>query len=135
ASEPAPAALTVEGTRARLFQYLRETLAAAAQNPPVVLLIDDVQWADELTLRFLLSLRSDFFAATPLMILATQRSEEDHPLVGELARAPSTDVIDLPRLDGEGVRAMVADMLALPEVPAALVESLVGDSDGVPFHV
>ncbi len=135
ASELAPAALTVEGTRARLFQYLRETMSSAATNPPLVLLIDDIQWADELTLRFLLSLRADFFGSTPLMILATQRSEETHPLVDELAREPSTDVFDLTRLDAGGVRAMVADMLALPEVPTALVDSLVGQSDGMPFHV
>ena len=135
AAAPAPAALTVEGTRARLFQYLRETLAAVADQAPLVLLVDDVQWADELTLRFFLSLRDDFFAHHPVMILATQRSEEDHPLVAELAGGATTDVIDLHQLDNDGVRAMVADMLALPEVPAVLVESLVGQSDGVPFHV
>ncbi len=129
-----PVALSVDGTRARLFQHLRETLQALAASGPVILLVDDVQWADELTLRFLLSLRRTLFAATPVLVLCTQRSEVAGELVDELAAQPTTEVIDLPRLDAAAIHAMVADMLALPDLPAALVTSLVEPSAGVPFH-
>ena len=132
-SQP-PAPLTVEGTRARLFESLRETLCALAGSGPLLLLIDDVQWADELTLRFLLSLRSELFAATPLLVLCTQRSEAPNPLVDELAALSSTEVLDLPRLAAAAIHTMVADMLALPDIPPALVSSLVGPGAGVPFH-
>jgi serine/threonine protein kinase/tetratricopeptide (TPR) repeat protein len=133
ASQPPPS-LTVEGTRARLFQYLRETVRAMASPGPLLLLVDDIQWADELTLRFLLSLRSELFAATPVLVMCTQRSEEPSALVDELAALPSTDVIELPRLDTAAIHTMIADMLALPDIPPALVASLVGPSAGVPFH-
>ena len=132
-SQPPPS-LTVDGTRARLFQYLRETVRAVAATGPLLLLVDDIQWADELTLRFLLSLRPELFATTPVLLLCTQRSEAPNPLVDELAALPSTDRIDLPRLDAAAIHTMIADMLALPDIPPALVTSLVGPSAGVPFH-
>jgi predicted ATPase len=72
--------------RLRLFQKVREVLASS----PMLLLLEDVHWADEATLdivRFL----GRRLAGAPLMILATFRSEEvagDHPLtmvMGDLA--------------------------------------------------
>lgn len=132
-SQPPPS-LTVEGTRARLFHCLRETVRALAATGPLLLLVDDVQWADELTLRFLLSLRAELFASTPVLILCTQRSEAPNPLVDELVALSTTDVFELPRLDAAAIHAMVSDMLALPDIPPALVTSLVGPSAGVPFH-
>ncbi len=131
---PAPPALTVEGTRSRLYQYLRETLEAFTDTGPVILLVDDLQWADELTLRFLVSLRGPTFDSRPLLVLATQRAEMPHPLLDELIALPSTEVIELPRLDEAGIHAMVSDMLALPDLPPALVSTLVTPSAGVPFH-
>lgn len=130
-----PPALSVEGTRARLFHCLRETLRALADDSPLVLLVDDVQWADELTLRFLDSLGADFFAATPAVILATHRTEEPNPIVDELRARPDTVVLDVGELGGDDVRAMVGDMLALREVPRPLHERLAGQAGGVPFHV
>ena len=134
ADGPAPSALTVEGTRARLFQYLRETFEAFAGLGPLVFLVDDVQWADELTLRFFLSLRAPWFADHHVLIMFTQRAEAPNPLVDELAAGATTEVFELPRLDEAGILAMVSDMLALPDIPPALVTSLVAPSQGVPFH-
>ena len=131
---PAPQALTVEGTRARLFQYLRETIEAMSAMAPLVLLVDDVQWADELTLRFFLSLRPAWFGEHPVLLLFTQRAEAPSALVDELVAMSTTELFRLPRLDEAGIHAMVSDMLALPDVPPALVTSLVGPSAGVPFH-
>ncbi len=135
AEQPPPPVLSVESTRARLFHYLRDTLRALAEVGPVVLLVDDVQWADELTLRFLASLGTDFFATVPVLVLVTHRSEEPHPIVDELRARPDAVVLDVAELGPEDVRAMVGDMLALREVPRPLFETLAGQAGGVPFHV
>src|SRR6201986_2328314 len=73
-------------SRLRLFRNVREGLAGA----PMLLLLEEVHWADEATLDILRYLGRRL-AGVRLMILATFRSEEvgrDHPLtavMGDLA--------------------------------------------------
>jgi predicted ATPase len=50
---PEPAELPADAARLRLFHFLAETLAALAEQTEVLLILDDLQWADELTLGFL----------------------------------------------------------------------------------
>ncbi|MBL8621627.1 MAG: protein kinase [Myxococcales bacterium] len=135
ASLPPPPLLSVEGTRARLFHALRETLCALAADGPLLLLLDDVQWADELTLRFLASLSPELLAHTPLALLLTRRTEVAQPLATALAARPDAVAIAVGELAGAEVRAMVGDMLALHEVPAPLFGTLAAQAGGVPFHV
>jgi predicted ATPase len=58
-------------TRLRLLRRIRDTLTAA----PTLLILEDVQWADEATLDVLRFLGRRL-AGTPLLIVATFRSEE-----------------------------------------------------------
>jgi AAA ATPase domain len=77
-------------SRLRLFQQVRGVLSES----PVLLLVEDVHWADEATLDILRFLGRRL-AGIRLLILATFRSEEvggDHPLtvvMGELAALPT----------------------------------------------
>ena len=76
-------------SRFRLFQQVRGVLAES----PILLLLEDVHWADEATLDILRFLGRRL-AGIRLLILATFRSEEvggDHPLtvvMGDLAALP-----------------------------------------------
>lgn len=140
AALPAPPLLSVEGTRARLFHALRETLCALAADGPLLLLIDDAQWADELTLRFLASLSPELLAHTPIALLLTRRAElagagSSAPILAALAARPDAVAIAVGELAGAEVRAMVGDMLALHDVPAPLFGTLAAQAGGVPFHV
>jgi hypothetical protein len=49
---PEPAELTPEAARLRLHEALHQTLLAFAGSEPLLLILDDLQWADELTLGF-----------------------------------------------------------------------------------
>jgi hypothetical protein len=64
----------VPASRLRLFRQVRDALSAS----PVLLLIEDVHWADEATLDILRFLGRRL-AGTRLMILATFRSEPARP--------------------------------------------------------
>jgi serine/threonine protein kinase len=70
-----PTSLTVEGARQRLFKCLSETLAAFAQENPLILVLDDLGWADELSLDYLRSLSVEYLESTPVFILGTYRTE------------------------------------------------------------
>jgi DNA-binding CsgD family transcriptional regulator/Tfp pilus assembly protein PilF len=95
-------------SRLRLFRKVREALSQSA----MVLLLEDVHWADEATLDVLRFLGRRL-GGSRLMILATFRSEEvgrDHPLtmvLGELAGLPGVIRMQLPALSAAGVRHLV----------------------------
>jgi len=142
----AAAGLEAGTTRFRLFQQVRGMLSRA----PMLLLLEDVHWADEATLDILRFLGRRL-AGMQLMIVATFRSEEadgDHPLtivMGELAALPGVVRMELPSLTLNGVRRLVNDAssgLDAEEVyrrtggnPFYVTEVLAADSGHVPVTV
>jgi serine/threonine protein kinase len=134
-AHPAPPELPPEAARERLLAELGATLAAFAERAPVLLVIDDLQWADELSLRFLGSLTADTLAARGLVVLAAYRSEEASEALRAVVGAPHARELTVGRLDEDGTAALVGHMLAMPAPPAPFVRFLVGHSEGNPFFV
>ncbi|MGN6176366.1 MAG: ATP-binding protein, partial [Streptosporangiaceae bacterium] len=97
-------------SRLRRFQQVRDVLAQG----PMLLLLEDVHWADEATLE-VLRFMGRRLGGTRLMILATFRSEEvdrDHPLtvvMGDLATLPGVVRMQLPAFSPAGVRQLLDD--------------------------
>src|SRR5262249_28776842 len=79
---PAPPPLDSEQARFRLFDAITRFLARAADARPLVLILDDIHWADKpslLLLRFLAREMSE----SRLLVVATYRDVEvsrEHPL-------------------------------------------------------
>jgi serine/threonine protein kinase/tetratricopeptide (TPR) repeat protein len=134
-SGPPPVALSVDHARQRLFASLSEAIAAFAREQPVLWVIDDLGWADELSLDFLASLTPAYLESTPLFILGTYRPEDVAERVAFLARLPSVSHLTLSRLSEEAVASMIADMLALPEPRQDFVEFVTQQAEGNPFFV
>ena len=131
--QPAPLPLPPEAARARLFTYLAETLFAFAAEQPLFLIVDDLQWADELSLAFLHSLSPALLAKVPLLLVCTYRSEEaGDPIRALAARATA---IRLELLDDATIRSIVRDMLAFGAPPEPFVRFLTRHTDGNPFFV
>ena len=132
----APAPLPQAAARSRLFRSLSETLAAYTAAVPTLLVVDDLQWADELTCAFF-----EHLAAAPLtadmrlVVLGTYRSEERTPALEKLLAAEHTVGFTLSRLSTNYVGAMVAGMLSLSNPPAAFVRFLADKTEGNPFFL
>src|SRR5690348_1441721 len=86
-------AMALEGSQARLFEQVLALLVTAAQEAPLVLVIEDLHWADPSTRAFLAFLVR---AARPerLVLIASYRSDEVYgrkhpvrPFVHELERS------------------------------------------------
>ncbi|MFC1854111.1 serine/threonine protein kinase, partial [candidate division CSSED10-310 bacterium] len=74
---PEPDVLPGPLAKQRLFHALFETLKALGARHPLILIIDDVHWADDLVLGFLeFVLHAEFCEHHPLLILTTFRTEE-----------------------------------------------------------
>lgn len=130
-----PIPLEVEPSRKRLFAYLSQTIAALADEQPLLWVLDDLQWADELSLAFLGTLTGEHLAQTPLLVLCTYRTEEQNDAVSKIAQLSHTKHVLLPRLGREAVHSIVSDMLALRKLPYDFVEFLSRQSEGNPFFV
>jgi serine/threonine protein kinase/tetratricopeptide (TPR) repeat protein len=134
-SMPPPMPLAVDASRRRLFKYLSETLAAFARVQPLLWVIDDLGWADDLSLAFLQSLTPEYLEQTPVLILCTYRSEEATDAVTAIAAQEHVTHVQLPRLGQEAVSTMVGDMLALHERRDDFVEFVARQAEGNPFFV
>jgi eukaryotic-like serine/threonine-protein kinase len=132
---PRPPELPPEAARYRLRTALAETLAAFAKQRPVLLLLDDLQWADENSRAVLEHLDEGYFADAPVVLLGTYRTEEMSASLAALVSASWAARLELGRLDGHAVGRMVRDMLAMDEPPEAFVRYLLEQSEGNPFFI
>lgn len=129
-----PAPLPTQEARQRLLEAAVYTLSAFAAEQPLLLVLDDLQWADELSLGVLEQLLRRGLERLPLVVLGTCRSEEDEPLRA-LERLPGLLHRRVERLYTQDVADMVSGMLALPGPPQAFVDFLARQSEGNPFFV
>ncbi len=118
----------LEHERNQLLGGLTSAVFELAQNRPLVVLIDDVQWIDPSTLELVQMLveQSD---ADRLLVLATARPEF-HPPWSEHDHHHQ---INLGRLDQDEVRALVINAMGDNDLPQATIESLLDRADGVPL--
>jgi class 3 adenylate cyclase/tetratricopeptide (TPR) repeat protein len=126
----APSALTAEQQRRRLLATLVEWLLGATRSQPLVIVIEDLHWADPSTLE-LIQLLAQQGAAARLLLLCTARSEfrPEWPL-----RAHHTQIA-LSRLNARHVRAMIAQVAAQSALANQTLDAVVERTSGVPLFV
>ncbi|MBI2571626.1 MAG: protein kinase [Candidatus Schekmanbacteria bacterium] len=133
-----PAELSAEEGRRRVVTGLWQAILRYHRGQAVLVVLDDLQWADELTLAVVehaLALRAGDVARLDddhgcgCGVLATFRAEEVSAAVRRLAEHPRAMRVELPCLDEASVGAMIREMLAMSDVPArfsALVQRCTG---------
>ncbi|CAN5327247.1 hypothetical protein BH09GEM1_BH09GEM1_41050 [soil metagenome] len=136
---PAPMELPPDQQRHLLFTRYREYAERSAQNVPVVLLFDDLHWADESTLQLLEHL-APHFARQRILALGTYRDVElevGRPFaksLERLLRQRLAERITLRRMPEGDVAALLAT-LGAPEPPLALVDAIYRATEGNPFFI
>jgi DNA-binding CsgD family transcriptional regulator len=125
--------------RFRMFEAIRRLLAGACEHQPLVLVLDDLHWADAPSLRLLEFLAPEI-ADIALMLVGTYRATElsrQHPLsntLGGLARAPHIARVNLAGLSVEEAQAFItAACGAMP--PAWFIRSLHQQTEGNPLFL
>jgi DNA-binding CsgD family transcriptional regulator/tetratricopeptide (TPR) repeat protein len=122
---------------ARLLSLAAEALRAVAEQLPVVVVVEDLHWADAST-RGLVSYLARALRRDRVLLLATVRAEELDParpvaeLIAEMARAPHAERLVLRPLDRDEVAAQVRAITGVAP-PAATVDRMVARAAGNPF--
>ncbi|HYQ01866.1 MAG TPA: AAA family ATPase [Polyangiaceae bacterium] len=119
--------------RARVFRSLTEVLERLGRERPLLLVLDDLHWADDLTLAYLRSEAIRALRGARVMVLGTFRNEQVDESLRLAAEAEPESLVRLSRLDLQATRAMLRDMLASELVPEGLDELLHRHSEGNPF--
>ena len=127
--------LDERASRERLLSAVVSTLLAFARERPLALVLDDLQWADELSLDALLRLADGRLASEPLTVIAAWRAEEETPALERLAELPAVDRCAMGLLDEHGVGKMIAGMLSLTAPPASLSAPIHQRTGGNPLFV
>ena len=125
--------------RTRVFVALRDLIRSMSTAAPVVLVLEDMHWADEASLALLRHL-AIYLRSDRVLIVATYRSDElhrRHPLTRELAalqRDRLVTKVDLRRLDRGETVTLIATTLGVPTtIPDTLVDAIYRRCDGNPF--
>jgi eukaryotic-like serine/threonine-protein kinase len=136
--EPATGGDTEEA-RFRLFDSVTSLLLAVARDRPLVIVLDDLHWADEPSL-LLLRFAARELASSGLLILGTYRDVElgrHHPLarvLGEISGLEGSARIPLKGLSVAAVERYI-EMTAGAAAPLGLPETVQQRTDGNPFFV
>ncbi len=128
-----------ETARARLFEQFLTLLERLAEQRPLILIIEDIHWADRSSRDLIAFLSRNLLVPQVLMVL-TYRSDELHrqhplrPVLASLIRAEGVLRLDLPRLTREEVAAQMAGILGTtPEY--ASIQEVYDRSEGIPLFV
>jgi len=123
----------------RLANAVTSLLRATAADTPLLVILDDLQWADAESLQVLAFLATEL-GESRVLIAATYRDDEigrSHPLapsLATLARTPSAEMITLKALSREAAGILVEELCGgVP--PDGLVDQVLSRGAGNPYFV
>lgn len=128
-----------EVSASRLHDAIAVLLEAYARTAPLVVMIEDLHWADDSTLTMLRFLMRAI-ANARLLIVASVRSEDvgrgtpAHTFLAESERARLLERVELTRLDRQQVRDL-AESLRERALDDDALERVFDRTEGVPFFV
>ena len=125
--------------RSELFEAVYRALERLAASRPLLVVIEDVHWADPSTRELLTFLFTRTFSV-PVVIVASYRSDDlhrRHPLrriVAEWARLRGVTRLNLGGLDDAGARSLI-DALHPGQIPESDVHTIISRAEGNAFFI
>ncbi len=133
------AALSSDVRQEALFSLLAEMARWEAQQRPLLLIVDNVQWMDEASQQLTMALARGAVSAAPILLLLLERVERDGAAtrLAALAQLPGYGAVHLNELQEGTVADLAAERLpGTGAPPAPLLVSVVHQvSRGNPFIV
>ncbi len=128
-----------ESDRRTIFEAIRSSFAQLAGDELLVVILDDLQWADEVSLELLASI-APALRQMRALVIATYRSEglpRDHMLRwlrNELRRGGELEELVLDPLDTDEIGALLGELLPTRPAPS-LVRTIQDRTQGSPFFI
>lgn len=134
--------VSVEGQedQQRLFRAVTGILAAISETMPVAILLDDLHWADDSSLKLLQHL-ARYTHGHRVLLFGTYRDVDvhrQHPLEAallDLGREQLVEEIEVRRLDLEGTKALMAEFIGDKEDLTDLIALVHRRTEGNAFFI
>ena len=132
-----PPAMSPEAQRYRLFEAVTAMLSTASRRVPILIVFDDLHWADKTTLLLLRHVMRSAGAARFAIVATYRESELDrsHPLpgmLGALRGEHNVTRVSLRGLDVATIGGLVAGMVGR-DAPPQLARFVAESTEGNPF--
>ncbi len=129
------------GSQAALFDAMAGFFSSVATQRPLLLVLDDLHWADQASLDFFRFLARQI-AIQRVLLVATYRSDELHrrhplyPLLPVFVREAGAERLDVRPLDQAGHRTLIQERYALSEHEQDQLEHYLSEhAEGNPLYV
>ncbi|MCA6118121.1 AAA family ATPase [Bradyrhizobium sp. WSM 1738] len=125
-----PLGLNPVQQRRQTFAALLDQLEGLARQQPVLIVCEDMHWADATTLE-LFDLAVDRIRGLPILALMTFRPEFEPPWAG----LANVSVLRLDRLDRQDARALVEQVTVGRQLPGEMMRQIIDRTDGIPLFI
>jgi eukaryotic-like serine/threonine-protein kinase len=133
-TQTAPDTLPGAASTERVLEAFLKTLRRFTELGPLAVVLDDMHWSDELSLRLVEHVNAGFLVGLPLVVILAYRPDEASDALRQIGSLPHVQNLELCRLSSSEVRQMAHDMLGV-SAPEPLEAVLVTGSEGIPFFV
>ncbi|HMM91955.1 adenylate/guanylate cyclase domain-containing protein [Bradyrhizobium sp.] len=125
-----PLGLNPVQQRRQTFAALLDQLEGLARQLPVLIVCEDLHWADATTLE-LFDLAVDRIRGLPILALMTFRPEYEPPWTG----LANISLLKLDRLDRRDTRALVEQVTIGRQLPGDMMKQIIDRTDGIPLFI
>jgi len=142
---PAPfEKIDLKEERSRMFETISQLISSIAERTPLLLFLDDLQWADNASLQLLHYVARNVQNSRVLLVGAYRPEDlkevegSVHPLTDTIRRMSLEKIyssIQLDRLGQEHIHKMVCSLLEMQQIPHDFTKKLYEESEGNPFFV
>jgi predicted ATPase/class 3 adenylate cyclase len=125
--------------RQQIHMAVRDLLVAESRRQPLVLVLEDIHWADEASLD-LLNFLLESIQHAPLLIIGISRPDQESKLSkiiekAEQSLANNFSIIHLQSLSPQQSKQLLYQLLSTPNFPETLWEQIVQRAAGIPFYL
>src|SRR5206468_2662593 len=133
------ASASPEQVKHQTFLTLRDLFVVLAKGQPVILVLEDLHWADSLSLD-VISLLMESLRLAPLYLVCAYRPEQEHKCwhLGTIATRKCAErftELHLKELTVAQSRRLVESLLHIEALPSAVKEQILARAQGNPFFV
>jgi class 3 adenylate cyclase/tetratricopeptide (TPR) repeat protein len=125
-----PLSLSPVQQRRQTFAALLDQLEGLARQQPLLIVCEDMHWADATTLE-LYDLAVDRIRGLPILVVMTFRPEFEPPWAG----LANVSLLRLDRLDRQDTRALVEQVAVGRQLPREMMVQIINRTDGIPLFV
>ena len=125
---------TEPAAQEELFWAIRRLLEAVARRRPLLLVLEDLHWAEP-TLLDLVEYALDLATDVPLLVLATARPELLESRPGWGGGRPNATILRLEPLGPDAAGELLAGLTGGSAIPASLASRILSAAEGTPLYV